>query len=85
MYHIQEDEWFQEARLSYQLTQPQQNAQDALVRVVDDIMDRMEAVDDRMEEIDNRVEVDNRMEEVDDRMESLESIGHQGSQESIGL
>ena len=42
MYRMQEDEQFEEVRPSYQLTQPQQNAWNALVRAVDDIMDQME-------------------------------------------
>ena len=83
-YRMQEDERFQEARPSYQLTRPQQNAFNALVRAADDITDRMEAADDRTEEIDDRVEADDRTEEADDRMESPESIGHQESWESIG-
>jgi len=48
---MQEDEQFEEARLSYQLTWPQQDAFNALLVAVDDITDRMEAVDDRMDRI----------------------------------
>ena len=48
-YQMQEDERFQEARPSYQLTQPQQNAFNALVRAADDIIDSMEATDNRTE------------------------------------
>jgi hypothetical protein len=55
-YRMQEDERFQEARPSYQLTRPQQNAFNALVRAADDITDSMEAADDRTEEADNRTE-----------------------------
>jgi hypothetical protein len=42
MYCMQEDEQFKEARLSYQLTQAQEDAFNALVRAADDITDEME-------------------------------------------
>ena len=42
IYRMQEDEEFEEVRLGYQLTRPQQDAFDALVRAVDDTTDRME-------------------------------------------
>jgi len=41
-YRMQEDEQFEEVRPSYQLTRPQQNAWNALVRAADDITDQME-------------------------------------------
>jgi len=42
IYRMQEDEQFEEVRPGYQLTRPQQDAFDALVRAVDDMTDRME-------------------------------------------
>jgi hypothetical protein len=42
MYWMQEDKEFEEVRLGYQLTQPQRDSFDALVRAVDDMTDRME-------------------------------------------
>ena len=71
---MQEDEQFQEARLSYQLTQLQQNAFNALVRAADDIMDSIEAASDRIEAVNNRTK------EVEEARR-LESIGSQESQE----
>jgi len=46
---MQEDEQFEEARLSYQLTWPQQDAFNALLVAADDITDRMEAADNRID------------------------------------
>ena len=42
LYRMQEDEQFQDDKPGYQLTQPQEDAFNALVRAVDEITDRME-------------------------------------------
>jgi hypothetical protein len=87
MYRMQEDEQFQEARPSYQLTRPQQNAWNALVRAADDITDRMEEPESRERESQEREGSWESQERQSQERQSQESIGHrrsQESQESIG-
>ena len=73
IYRMQEDEQFEEVRPSYQLTQAQQDAFNALVRAADNITDRIEATDNRID----------RTEAADNRIDRTEEAGRAGSQKRL--
>jgi hypothetical protein len=61
---MQEDEQFEEARLSYRLTHQQEDAFNALVRAADDIMDRTEEADDRTDRTEESGRLENEEEDL---------------------